>query len=212
MSQVYDVDEITYTLQGEGERAGHPSVFIRFAGCNLRCSWCDQPDSLTKVNAQRMTAEEILDKAAQYPTKWLVLTGGEPLARDLSDFCLTASNRHYFLAVETNGTRFHSWVPDHIDHITVSPKNVPGGDVASGFAKAVWAIDEFKFIIDSEESIAFMDRVLEPFDLERNFISVYLQPEWGQREKWLPLCVETVLERGGLYRLSLQTHKLVGLP
>ena len=112
---MYRINEIFYSLQGEGANSGTPAVFVRFAGCNLHCPFCDTDfDTYTE-----MTAEEILDEIGQYPADFVVLTGGEP-SLQVDDALVDAMHsRDLVIAVETNGT--HP-LPDNIDWVTVSPK------------------------------------------------------------------------------------------
>ena len=92
------INEIFYSLQGEGFHTGTPAVFIRFSGCNLKCSFCDTQHE----EGVLMSDEEILDAVGEYPATTVILTGGEPS-----------------LCIETNGTRA---LPDNIDWVTCSPK------------------------------------------------------------------------------------------
>jgi len=125
----YRVNEIFYSLQGEGIRAGEASVFVRLAGCNLRCDLepgdrspggfaCDTEF----VSFTEMSAQEIADRAAEIASdecSWIVLTGGEPTLQVDDELITTLHEHNWELAIETNGT---SEVDPRIDHITVSPK------------------------------------------------------------------------------------------
>ena len=116
MQSAYRVNEIFYSLQGEGCHAGTPAVFVRLSGCNLRCPFCDTDHSA----ATPMTADEILAAAAAHPARHVVFTGGEP-ALQLDEALLSAFRRAgYYIQVETNGT-FPLPVA-LIDWVTCSPK------------------------------------------------------------------------------------------
>ena len=109
------VNEIFYSIQGEGAHTGTPAVFVRFSGCNLRCSFCDTEHQ----KGMPMTEQEIINAVLQYPARLVVFTGGEPtlqLSKNIVD-ALHDANR--IVAIETNGTR-----PIHakVDWITLSPK------------------------------------------------------------------------------------------
>lgn len=115
------INEIFYSLQGEGHHAGYPSVFIRFSGCNLDCSFCDTSHG----NGIMMSDDEILHAVRLYSAEWIVLTGGEPALWIDSDFVRMlrrASGKK--IAIETNGT---VTLPDGLDWICVSPKSGIGG-------------------------------------------------------------------------------------
>jgi organic radical activating enzyme len=118
---MYRVNEIFYTLQGEGAHSGIPAVFIRFSGCNLRCPWCDTEfTDFTPMTAEQIVAEALdLYDIPNERRKMIVLTGGEPslqVDKPLIDALHAAG---FYICIETNGTRP---LPDGIDWITCSPK------------------------------------------------------------------------------------------
>lgn len=99
------VSEIFHSLQGEGELAGVPSVFLRLSGCNLRCAWCDTPYASWEPRGISLDIPEILSKLAAFPARHAVVTGGEPLiARDIHALCLALRQAGYHLTLETAGT------------------------------------------------------------------------------------------------------------
>ena len=117
----YRVNEIFYTLQGEGAHSGIPAVFVRFSGCNLRCTWCDTEfTQYTLMSAEQIVAEaQNLYDEPNERRKMCVLTGGEPslqVDKALIDALHTAG---FYICIETNGT--HP-LPEGIDWITCSPK------------------------------------------------------------------------------------------
>ena len=114
----YDFAEIFESLQGEGRNTGRPCVFLRFAGCNLRCPWCD-----TDVQPRfSLSAGEILGELGRYRTRNVILTGGEPTAREGMPELVSALKAHgCWLAVETNGTAQPDWFSS-LDYIACSPK------------------------------------------------------------------------------------------
>ena len=98
------ISEIFYSLQGEGSLAGIPSVFIRTAGCPLRCVWCDTPHAAAHAHGRELDIDEILSRLAPHPTRHCVITGGEPLiAYDLADLAATLRSRGYHITIETAG-------------------------------------------------------------------------------------------------------------
>ena len=112
----YKINEIFYSLQGEGAHTGIPAVFVRFSGCNLKCPFCDTDHS----TGEMLTESDIAAFVNAYPAEWIVLTGGEPslfVNEDLIHFLHVATGKK--IAIETNGTRR---VPENIDRITFSPK------------------------------------------------------------------------------------------
>jgi len=118
---VYRVNEIFFTLQGEGAHSGIPAVFVRFSGCNLKCPWCDTEFSeFTEMSAEQIVAEmKALYDTPNTRRKMCVLTGGEPSLQVDETLIKTLHEAGFYICIETNGTRA---LPDGIEWITCSPK------------------------------------------------------------------------------------------
>jgi organic radical activating enzyme len=197
---MYRVNDIFYSLQGEGHNTGRAAVFIRFAGCNLRCSFCD-----TEFDTYReMTAEEIVASINTYSARFVVLTGGEPTLQVDEAFVDLLHQYGFEVAMESNGTRP---APKNLDWLTVSPK-ISGEKwkVESG-----WRLpDEVKVVFDE-------DTVPETYLPSPSTLSLspilYLQPcDTGNAERnaiIINRCIDYIKEHPQ-WRLSLQTHKLIG--
>lgn len=194
---MYPVNEIFYSLQGEGFNTGIASVFIRFSGCNLRCAFCDTEHESHAM----MSVPHIVDEVMKHPeAPLIVLTGGEPsLYVDeplLKALRLTGKK----IAIETNGTR---QLPAGIDWVTLSPKlGFPGGDAQPC---VIDHCDELKVVylgqdLSQYDFIAASHRFLQP---------CYVDNE-QQRSRNLRQCVEVVL-RNPRWRLSLQVHRQLGI-
>jgi len=115
------ISEIFYSLQGEGELTGVPSVFVRTSGCNLRCNWCDTPYASWSPEGGQMSVEEILAAVRQHPGRHVVLTGGEPMiAPDIHELAFQLKELGYHITIETAATVR----PDGIacDLASLSPK------------------------------------------------------------------------------------------
>lgn len=188
------VNEIFCSLQGEGHNTGRAAVFVRFAGCNLRCPFCD-----TDFSAFReMTDAEIVSAASAYRPRLVILTGGEPTLQ--ADAALTAALHAagFSVAMETNGTRP---VPPGVDWLTVSPKEPFCG--AAG-RLAVSRCDELKCVFDGVTPVS-------DFGVEASHY--YLQPcdtgDAGRNSRIAAACAAYIMEHPR-WRLSLQTHKLAG--
>ena len=150
---VYHINEIFYSLQGEGFHTGRPAVFVRFAGCNLRCPFCDTDFS----HSEPMTAEQIARRVFDYsthPHTLIVLTGGEPSLQVDNELVDALHAHQQTVTIETNGTRP---VPDNIDWVTVSPKAVPADEskvVLSHEPKVVLTqADEVKVVLSHEPKV-----------------------------------------------------------
>ncbi len=99
------VSEIFYSIQGEGELTGVPSVFIRLAGCNLRCSWCDTKYASWHPEGEETSIDRIVEETARYPARHVVLTGGEPMvAKGICDLAARLREAGMHITIETAGT------------------------------------------------------------------------------------------------------------
>jgi 7-carboxy-7-deazaguanine synthase len=115
------ISEIFYSLQGEGELTGVPSVFVRTSGCNLRCNWCDTPYASWSPEGGQMSVGEILAEVKKHPARHVVLTGGEPMiAKEIRELAAELKRLGYHITVETAATI----APDGIacDLASLSPK------------------------------------------------------------------------------------------
>jgi len=194
---VYRVNEIFYSLQGEGYWTGTPMVFLRFSGCNLKCPFCDTDHS----GYREMGAEEIVAEMLQAggECRRACVTGGEP-SLQLDEALVEALHRAGFrIHVETNGTRV---LPAGVDWVTLSPKSDVKGLKGDGTVVLERA-DEVKVVYEGfpvDKWAAF------PADWH------FLQPcDTGDEAKNKALWAETMdhIQRHPLWRLSLQTHKLL---
>lgn len=132
-----------YSIQGEGYHTGTPAVFIRLAGCNLKCPFCDT----NHVTYNEMTEQEITDYVAQFPCKLVVITGGEPTLQ-LTETLLDKLHKiGKYVAIETNGTK---QLPKNVDWITVSPKESYVGYKGKVLLKYA---NEVKVVFDAENPI-----------------------------------------------------------
>lgn len=191
------INEIFYSLQGEGRNTGRPAVFIRFAGCNLRCPFCD-----TEFTAYReMTDGDILREIAPYPARLVILTGGEPTLQADEALIERLHACGYSVAMETNGTH---QPPPGVDWLTVSPKAgyLPGQPKAR---PVVRQCDELKCVFDG----------LTPVDdFGINAKHYLLQPcdtgDEARNRQITEQCVAYILSHPR-WQLSLQTHKLIGV-
>lgn len=195
---MWKINEIFQSLQGEGFNTGTASVFIRLSGCNLRCSFCDTRHE----EGTMMSLPEIVEEVMRYPAAPLiVITGGEPSLWIDDDFVTgLKSMTGKRIAIETNGT--HA-LPHGIDWVTLSPK---GGIGDSGDAPlVVTRCDELK--------VVYLGQDLSQYDgIEATHR--YLQPCWtddeAERRRNTQATIQAVQENPQ-WRLSLQTHRLLGI-
>jgi len=181
----YKINETFYSIQGEGHHTGMPAVFIRFAGCNLACSFCDTDHSTYK----ELTQLDVMNEVKKYPCKNIVLTGGEPTLQLDPEFCYPLKEAGYQLHLETNGTIGIPTLIPFIDWLTVSPK-------AEGF----------RIRCGNEIKVVYTGQELHPYQIDTNFHHYYLQPCSGEN---ISETLKAVLDRGNLWKLSVQLHKIL---
>lgn len=201
------VNEIFYSLQGEGFYTGRAAVFVRFAGCNLNCPFCDT-DFHTYTE---MTEDEVVNamvEADEGGCRFAVITGGEPTMQLTPEFVAHLHERGYFVAVESNGA-FRDARECGIDWLTVSPKHpfLPGRDVPLVATRA----DEVKLVVNEHSG---NPETLDAIQRAIHATHYFLQPcDTGDRERNRALAALTVslIRRHPAWRLSLQTHKLLDI-
>lgn len=186
--------EIFYSIQGEGEHTGKPAVFVRLAGCNLSCDFCDTDYSLKFFSTIAEVVAKVRELGDECPM--VVLTGGEPLAQREALELIEALRRDgRRVHIESNGT-IATELPDDV-WLTVSPKE----RVDARMAKRA---NEVKLIVDEHVP----ENWLELFADKK---TVLLQPE-GNKPKNVAVALEYAKAHPGRFRLSLQTHKFIGVP
>ena len=195
---MYRINEIFYSLQGEGFHTGTPAVFVRFSGCNLNCVFCDTQHQTGVM----MTTQAIVNEINQYPLAALViLTGGEPsLFIDeafVKDLKLRTGKR---IAIETNGTRA---LPNNLDWVTLSPKSgFEGGDAEPVVLKQC---DELK--------VVYLGQELSQYDgikASHHYLQPCYSDDETQRQANMSACVDAVMKNPG-WRLSLQIHRVLNI-
>ena len=206
----YRIKELFFTQQGEGKNTGKDFIFVRFSGCNLWsgkeknratavCSFCDTDFYGTDgINGGKYLAKELIEKIKSL---WIsadsqirvVLTGGEPLLQVDKPLIDALKNEHIYIAVETNGTLE---APDGIDWICMSPK----------------ANTEIKLKKGSEVKVVYPQKNLNPDDFNvLDFKNFYIQPMDSQSYKDNVSQAVKFCMRNPNWKLSLQTHKILGI-
>jgi organic radical activating enzyme len=198
--------EIFASVQGEGLRQGEPTIFVRLAGCNRRCGFCDTKQAWR--GGREIPVERIVEEVSRlrrgFPAAWVCLTGGEPLAQDVGPLVRRLHGEGLKVQVETNGT----FPPDPAaDWITVSPKP-PDYDFHPGFLKRA---REVKLVVSRALTLDAVRTARAAFPPETPLI---LQPQsnapWS-RKKALKLLTDASRSGLGGIRLSVQLHKIYGL-
>ena len=195
----YPIVEIFFSVQGEGFHAGIPHVFVRFGTCNLRCSWCDTDFDTFKS----MNALDILGEILQYNCKRVIFTGGEPMLHDLWPLHRLLKRRGFNLSIESNGT-IH--IPEGLlDWICISPKDqvYPNSVIRQRTG------NELKVVYCGQE-LSMYDDLKTEFD--HHFIQpCYIESESIEKNGALFQSTEQIVKENPGWRLSLQTHKWMGI-
>ena len=216
----YKINEMFETIQGEGSFTGQPSIFIRLQGCPVGCSWCDTKHTWEVELSDETTKENMLTKSQEtsqwteldvaqiqalvteqkYNAKHIVITGGEPAMHDLTSLTKGLQSVGLRTHIETSGT--HALTGDW-DWVTFSPKR---------FKAPLDAIydqsHELKVVVVNRHDLKWGEEHALRMPPEA---VCYFQPEWDRREKVLPHIMEHLRIRPN-WRISLQTHKYLGLP
>lgn len=215
------VNEIFYTIQGEGPFSGRPAVFIRLGGCNLQCTWCDTEYTEGNTTLHEGFILESVDKLCPISLNdiLVVITGGEPFRQNITSLCCCLLEMGCTIQVETNGTLSNPDFPWDDVHVVVSPK--------TSFIHEDFLTNNcyFKYVI-SEEDVQSVDGLpvfstqplgkKPPASPNANLPinRVYLSPldshDSNQNFRNRKVAVDHCMKFG--YNLSLQTHKLLNLP
>ena len=189
-----------YSVQGEGYFSGRPAYFIRIAGCDVGCTWCDVKESWDANKHEILTIEHIIEIVSSTSTNFVVITGGEPAMYNLEALTTALKSIDCFLAIETSGVYELS---GELDWICFSPKKFKPP------TESIYKIaNELKVIVFNKHDISWAEE--HASKLNHN-CKLYLQPEWSKHEKMLPLILDYIKENPK-WTLSLQTHKYILVP
>lgn len=196
---LYPLMEDFYTIQGEGVHTGKPAYFIRFAGCDVKCWWCDVKDSWDESKHPKVKTGEIVQRAVESGAEIVVITGGEPLLHNLESITTRLRQEGLKVHIETSGS---SPLSGHLDWITLSPKRFkkPLDEVFS-------YVDELKVVVLKNKDLEWAELNAEKCP---DSTILLLQPEWETPES-VGLIVEYV-KKNPKWGISLQTHKFLNVP
>jgi 7-carboxy-7-deazaguanine synthase len=188
------ISEIFYSLQGEGELAGVPSVFVRTSGCNLRCNWCDTPYASWQPEGKSMTVDEIMAEVATHPAQHVVLTGGEPMiAPGLHELAFQLRKRGYHITIETAATIAPGGIACDLASLSPKLKNSgPAGRLDETWREKHealrWQPDvvrawldhagyQLKFVVSQAEDVNEIETMLRQLGRDLARAKVLLMPE-----------------------------------
>jgi organic radical activating enzyme len=187
-----------YTIQGEGFHTGKAAYFIRTAGCDVHCWWCDVPESWEESEHPQAAVSEVVKRAKSSGAPFAVVTGGEPLLHDLGPLTAQLKRAGLNVHIETSGS---SPLSGHLDWITLSPKRFK-----EPLDEIFPYVDELKVVVLTKKDLAWAEKNAEKCPKSAHLL---LQPEWS-RESSRQLIVDYVKEHPK-WGISLQTHKHLGV-
>lgn len=192
--------EAFYTLQGEGFHQGKAAYFIRLAGCDVGCVWCDVKESWDEELYPLQRIEEIVNKAKQNPARLAVITGGEPTLHNLNELTSALKSEGFLTNIETSGS---SPLTGEWDWICLSPKKFK-----APLEEILEKANELKIIVFNKSDFQWAENYAVKVSSN---CKLYLQPEWSKSEKVTPLIIDYIKENPK-WELSLQIHKYINVP
>ena len=194
------VMEHFFTLQGEGFYSGRPAYFIRLAGCDIGCVWCDVKESWDSELHPILGIDYLVSEIEKTTVDFVVITGGEPALYDLTFLIKKLKILKIDVAIETSGCYELKGI---VDWYCFSPKKFK-----APCKEAYQLANELKIVINHASDIAWAEKHAEKV---KPSCKLYLQPEWSKSDSLLPLIIEFV-KSNNKWRISLQTHKFMHIP
>lgn len=200
------INEIFYSIQGEGQWTGLPNIFIRTTGCNLRCSFCDT--KYAYENGREIQIKQIIEEIKKFPCKKICITGGEPLIqKDTFKLIETLLEEKFFICLETNGSKLLEKLPKNSSLIISLDVKCPSSKMNHQMKleniKKLQKKDQIKFIIRDLNDYIYAKKITN--DFKPNCL-IYYQPVWGTNPKYL---AEWIKNDGLNVSLGLQIHKII---
>ena len=196
----WPIMESFYTVQGEGFHSGRAAYFIRVAGCDVGCVWCDVKESWNAEDHPVTDLETLLKEVNSTPVNFVVITGGEPTMYAIDTLVTALQKEGKEVAIETSGT---NPLDASVDWYCFSPKKFKD-PVTEAYKKA----DELKIVIFNKSDFEWAEEHAKKINDD---CLLFLQPEWSKEERMLPLIIEYV-KKHPKWRISLQTHKYMNIP
>lgn len=200
------INEIFYSLQGEGKFSGLPTIFIRTSGCNLRCSYCDT--TYAYEQGEELSIDSILEKIKNYECNTVCLTGGEPLIQNETETLIEhLINQGYHCSIETNGSKnIQSLLNKQSLSISLDikcPSSTMHHHMKVDNISLLRKQDQLKFIIGTKKDFTYAKNMIQHYNPT---CSVYFQAVWGSSTTQL---AEWILQANLTVHLGLQLHKII---
>ncbi|MGC6413847.1 MAG: 7-carboxy-7-deazaguanine synthase QueE [Bacteroidia bacterium] len=194
------VMEHFYTIQGEGAFTGYAAYFIRLAGCDVGCVWCDVKESWDTEGYARYSIREMLKWVKDSQANRVVITGGEPAMYDLTELCEVFRKEQIFVHIETSAA--HP-IKGRFNWICISPKKFKF-PIPHEMKRA----DELKIVVFNPSDFNWALQWAKECD---SHCKKYLQPEWEKQDELLPSIINFVKKYPD-WQISLQSHKYMNIP
>jgi len=194
------VMEHFYTLQGEGFHQGKAAYFIRLAGCDVGCVWCDVKESWDLSKHPLYTTNQLVDFVQQTPARIVVITGGEPLMHNLTKLTAELQESGLQTHIETSGAYP---LTGSLNWICLSPKKFK-----APLPEVVKKADELKVVIYHKSDFDWAEKYAAQVSAQ---CKLYLQPEWDKAAEVTPLIIDYI-KTHPQWQLSLQVHKYINVP
>jgi organic radical activating enzyme len=192
--------EMFYSLQGEGYHQGKAAYFIRLAGCDVGCVWCDVKDSWDASKHPVLSIDEIVSSALAHPARLAIVTGGEPLLYNLDALTTALKNAGFELNIETSGS---SPMSGKWDWVCFSPKKFK-----APLAESIAVASELKVVIFNTHDFEWAETYAQQVGPT---CKLYLQPEWDKANQITPMVIEYI-KAHPKWELSAQLHKYIQVP
>ena len=196
----YPVMEMFYSLQGEGYHQGRAAYFIRLAGCDGGCVWCDGNESWDASKHPVLSIEEIVSSALAHPGRLAIITGGEPLLYNLDALTTALKKAGFEINMETSGS---SPMSGKWDWVCLSPKKFK-----APLTESIAAASELKVVIFNKHDFEWAETYAQQVPAS---CKLYLQPEWDKANEMMPSIIDYV-KTHPKWELSAQLHKYIQVP
>lgn len=191
--------ELFYSIQGEGRHTGKAAFFIRLAGCNVGCHWCDVKESWDENKHPLKDIKELVHEAKKSGAPMVIITGGEPTMHSLEKLTKALKKEKLAVHLETSG----SYIMDgEYDWICLSPKKRK-----PPLKESLQAADELKVVIYNKDDFSWAEK--NALDVKQK-CKLFLQPEWSKTNVVMPWITEYI-KQNPEWRVSLQTHKYLNV-
>jgi len=201
-----NINEIFYSIQGEGKWTGLPNIFIRVTGCNLRCSYCDT--KYAYYDGKEMSIKEIVNYINKYPCRYVCITGGEPLLQaETLELINTVLKKNYKISIETNGSINVEDIVNKKSLMISLDIKCPSSNMNEKMHLENISLlnkdDQLKIIIQNKEDYDYAKKIIQKYQPKCH---VFFQPVWANNPKNL---ADWILGDGLNVKLGLQIHKMI---